>query len=63
MCDRAAKELPKSERPSLSSKIEDLLEENPIEDIVDLEGETLELEKWVCRHGQLYIEFDTQLRK
>ena len=37
MCTRAAKELPKSERPSLNNKIEDLLEENPIESIVDLE--------------------------
>ena len=63
MCAKAAKELPKSECPSLNSKIEDLLEENPIESIVDLEEETLELEKWVCRNGQLYLEFDTQLRK
>ena len=30
-CSEATKELPKSECPSLNSRIKDLLEENPIE--------------------------------
>ena len=63
MCAKAAKDLPKSERPQILGKILDLLEENPVDSIVDTEESKLELEKWVGRDGQLYIEFDTKLRQ
>ena len=55
--------MPASERPSLNTKIKHLLDENPIELIVDLDDEKFELEKWVANEGAFYMEFDSKIRK
>ena len=57
-CSKAAENLPPSECPSLNIKIHNLLKENPLEAVVDMEEEPIEVEKWVANEGQLYIEFD-----
>ena len=46
----------------LNLKIKNLLNDNPVETIIDNEEESIEVEKWVANDGDLYLEFDSSIR-